>query len=790
MTKQSWARGSHLPARRLAVFLALTLAIISGSPWTSRRAHAQIVSTIGTKGFVTPFSGDGNAVVLDNFVFRSEPVRLLVAGSTGDPLSRQIQVVSYRLADAVGNPDGLDTGWGANHDGRAILQLNGDNVAFAITLDGVGRAVVVGSHNDGNSDSFLIARFTRAGVPDTTFGGGRGFVKLDLGGHQDIATAVTVDRDTRIVVAGLTFQSSIFNPFNLGSWDIGVVRLLDNGDRDLAFDDDGIQITGLTNFEEPKAVLLDHFDDPSNDRVWVVGSKFADDDDFSQIFILRLNGDGSIDHSFGDFDQFLGHTGREQVSFGQRWSDPSDALFDQQGRLVIAGSASPRHPAFVDGDFNNANLAIARFNTDGTIDTSFGNNGVTITDITGRDDFGRNVILDSTLKLFVAGFATTLVNHTDFVLARYDQNGHLDTTFGLGGFLTSGFVVDGVPTANNFGLGLAFTDVPGETVIVGNVQSAVTGTFFTGMRLYGEQPRAFSVAAAPTVTSVAGSTTATATVTSESGFDGSVTITLAGDKTGGPLPAGFTATLDQTQALVEQLQLTPGQATNVIVHVDVAPFVKPGSYTLWLSATPDPLGANKIPFVVTVRADAASLFAVVLALQSAGAIDNSIAPALESKLTAVEIAQQQGAIQAATNTLAAFVNQVEAQRGKHIAPTVTIAGETFDPSTVLLADARDAIAALKAAAATAIVGYVTNSTGSEVRGANVVVVDASNVVVATTSTDSTGFYYFAMTDTLVPGATYFVRVDPVPSGATTVEPSAASFTWGSAPVTLGTFVVR
>ena len=721
--------------------------------------------------------------------FGPEPARLLVAGSTGDIPNRQIQVVSYRLADAFGNPDGLDTGWGANHDGRAVIALNGDNDARAITLDGVGRAVVVGSHHDGHSDNFFIARFTRAGVLDTTFGGGRGFVQLDFG-SQDIATAVTVDLDTRIVVAGLSFQSSIFNPFDLGGWDIAVVRLLENGDRDLAFDDDGIQITGLTDFEEPKAVLLDHHDDPSNDRVWVVGSKFAEDDDFSQIFILRLNGDGSIDHSFGDFDQFLGHTGREQTGFGQRWSDPANALFDTQGRLVIVGSVSPGHPAFTDANFNNANLAIARFNPDGTIDTSFGNQGVTITDVTGRDDMGRAVRLDSTLKLFVAGFATTLVNHTDFVLARYDQDGHLDTQFGLGGFLTSGFVVDGVPAANNFGLGLTFTDVPGETVIVGNVQSAVSGNFFTGMRVYGEQPRAFSLAASPTLTSVAGSTTATVTVTSESGFDGSVTITLAGDRNGGPLPSGFTATLGDSHTLSTQLQLTPGQASNVIVHVDVAPFVRPGSYTLWLSGTPDPLGVGQIPLVVTVRADAASLFAVVLALESAGAIDQGIVDALESKLTAVEIAEQLGDRQAAANTLAALVNEVEAQRGKHIAPTATIGGETFDPSVVLLADARDAIATLKAAAANTIVGYVTDSSGREVRDASVVLVDASNTVVATVSTDSTGFYYFAMTDTLVPGAKYSVRVDPLPRGFTTVGPSVQFFTWASAPVTLGTFVVE
>jgi uncharacterized delta-60 repeat protein len=786
-----YLRGGVPLARRTAVVIALALAIASGSPWTVRRLGAQIVSTIGTKGFVTPFSGDGNAVVLDNFVFRSEPVRLLVAGSTGDALHRQIQVVSYRLADAFGNPDGLDTGWGANHDGRAILQLNGDNVANAITLDGLGRAVVVGSHNDGNSDSFLIARFTRAGILDTTFGGGRGFVKVDLGGHQDIATAVRVDLDTRIVVAGLTFQSSIFNPFNLGGWDIGVVRLLDNGDRDQSFDDDGIQITGLTDFEEPKAVLLDHFDDPSNDRIWVIGSKFAEDDDFSQIFILRLNGDGSIDHSFGDVDQFLGHTGREQTGFGQRWSDASDALFDQQGRLVIAGSASPRHPAFVDGDFNNANLAIARFNIDGTIDTSFGNNGVTITDVTGRDDFARAVRLDSTLKLFVAGFATTLVNHTDFVLARYDQNGHLDTQFGVGGFLTSGFTLDGQPTANNFGLGLAFTDVPGEIVLVGNVQSAVSGNFFAGMRLYGEQPGVFSLAAAPTLSSVAGSTTSTVTVTSANGFEGAMTLTLAGDKTGGPLPPGFTATMGDSQTLSTQLQLTPDQASNVVVHVDVAPFVLPGSYTLWLIGTPDPLGNNKIPLVVTVRADTASLFAVVLALDAAGAIDSpGIANALESKLTAAQIAQQQGNAQAATNTLAAFVNQVEAQRGKHIASTATIGGTTFDPSAVLLADARDAIAGLKAAAANTIVGYVTDSSGREVRDATVAIVDASNTIVANVSTDATGLYYVASTSVLTPSARYSVRVNPLPGGFTTVGPSAQFFTWASAPVILGTFVVQ
>ncbi len=792
MANTSGGRGRDLFTLHTVVTTVSALALVIGS-WVTVRAQAP--SKINT-GFLTPFPGTGAAVVYDNFFLGPELPRLIVAGSTGESPHRDIQVLSYQLPDPLGRPEGLDTGWGPNHDGRTVVDLGGDDEAFAVTLDGFGRILVVGATLGRDNQDFFLARFTRAGIVDTTFGGGKGWVTVDMG-SQDIATAVAVDTQERLVVAGLSFQSSILNPFDLGDWDCAVVRFLDNGDRDIDFGDDGVVIEGLTNFEVPSAIAFDRHADFFDDRIWVVGSYFDEADDFSQIFIMHFQDDGDLDLSFGDpppgtpFPS-LPHSGRATRSFGQRWSQAADAMFDREGRLIITGSVSPGHQAFTDTEFHNANLAIARFKNDGTPDQSFGDHGVTITDVTGRDDFGATVRIDSKFRWLVSGAATTLLNHRDMVVARYDFDGHLDQTYGGRGFVTARFNVDGLPASLDFGAPMTFTQALGaDTVVVGTVQSQVTGNFFAAIKGFGEEPRAVSLAATPALSVVAGSTSSTLTVTSENGFEGTVTVTLAGDRNGGPLPAGFTATLAGQQTLVAQVQLTSGGATPVPIHVDVAPFVVPGTYTLWLTSDPDPLDVNTIPLAVTVRADPTSVRSVVNRFAAAGVFDNAgIANALVSKLTAADTAIQSGDSHAATNTLAAFVNQVQAQRGKHIAASATIDGSTFDPSAILLADARDAIGSLKAGAANAIAGYVTDAAAREIRDAQLILVDSANAVVTSATTDSTGFYYFATVGTLVPGTAYSIRVDPLPRGFSTVAPSAQFFTWGSAAVTLPTFVAR
>jgi hypothetical protein len=150
-------------------------------------------------------------------------------------------------------------------------------------------------------------------------------------------------------------------------------------------------------------------------------------------------------------------------------------------------------------------------------------------------------------------------------------------------------------------------------------------------------------------------------------------------------------------------------------------------------------------FTVTVTASPAGISRVVGQLLAAGCIDNAgIANALTAKLAAAQSAINAGNLKTAINILSAFIDQVQAQSAKHILASCTLAGVTFNPAAVLIADARSIIDSLAVTATpNVITGSVVTATGSGISGATLSLVDrVSGKTLATATTDVTGFYFF------------------------------------------------
>jgi len=193
----------------------------------------------------------------------------------------------------------------------------------------------------------------------------------------------------------------------------------------------------------------------------------------------------------------------------------------------------------------------------------------------------------------------------------------------------------------------------------------------------------------------------------------------------------------------------------------------------------------------------AGIATVIANLLASGCIDNSgIANALTSKLSAAQAAINGGQIQTAINTLGAFQSQVQAQSGKHISNSCTttftliVTGTSLGevhlasanvsaPSTnaagILAADASMAITKLAGVnTADPIVGTVFNAPA----GTMVTILNGAgtSTVLGPTTTDGTGFYYFANTG-LVKGVSYSIKVT-VPAGFSGVTPTSQTFIWG------------
>jgi uncharacterized delta-60 repeat protein len=128
--------------------------------------------------------------------------------------------------------------------------------------------------------------------------------------------------------------------------------------------------------------------------------------------------------------------------------DSAPATFGTGGKLVTDFGADDRafsvalqtDGKIVAAGMTGANFALARYNTNGTLDGTFGTGGKVITDIAGGlNDIALGVAIRQDGKIVAVGRAV-VSGRTAFAVARYNSNGILDTGFGNGGKVTTSFV--------------------------------------------------------------------------------------------------------------------------------------------------------------------------------------------------------------------------------------------------------------------------------------------------------------------------------------------------------------
>jgi uncharacterized delta-60 repeat protein len=181
----------------------------------------------------------------------------------------------------------------------------------------------------------------------------------------------------------------------------------------------------------------------------VGGEIFGDLHDFA---LARYNPDGSLDPTFGS-------SGKVTTDFKDNGFDLLYALVLQpDGKLVGGGRTTP-----VGGsEGGNFDFALARYNPDGSLDPTFGNDGKVTTDFAMQDDAVRALAIQPDGKILAAGRAR-VNDSTDFALVRYNPDGSLDATFGTAGKVTTSF-------GRSFERGLAMVLQPdGKIIVAGSV---------------------------------------------------------------------------------------------------------------------------------------------------------------------------------------------------------------------------------------------------------------------------------------------------------------------------------
>ena len=255
--------------------------------------------------------------------------------------------------------------------------------------------MVAGSANVGGGttrEDFGIARFLTDGSLDTTYGGGDGVDTTDID-RADEGYGLALDGAGRAIIVG-----------TVRGRDIGVARYTTGGAEDAAFNGAGtVQVNLGSNNEGGRGVTVQ-----SDDKIYAVG--YSGSGGNQAVAVARLLTNGAFDTTWG------GNGSVTQALTGAGDMGMAIAL-QADNKPVVAAEAG-------------GNFQILRFLTSGIIDTTFDGDGISITDMGGTET-AASITVESTGKILVVGSSGN-----DVAIARYLTDGTLDTTFGTTGYIT------------------------------------------------------------------------------------------------------------------------------------------------------------------------------------------------------------------------------------------------------------------------------------------------------------------------------------------------------------------
>ncbi len=141
------------------------------------------------------------------------------------------------------------------------------------------------------------------------------------------------------------------------------------------------------------------------------------------VALCKLNVDGSFDTSFGTNGKVISNIGNHP-NYGYGEGGNPHVIIQDDNTIVVSGTYFGS---------SNADFAMSRYNPNGTLDNSFGTNGTVITDFNNENDYCDSMILQNDGKIILAGASSLLTELSNFGVARYNIDGTLDTTFGTNG---------------------------------------------------------------------------------------------------------------------------------------------------------------------------------------------------------------------------------------------------------------------------------------------------------------------------------------------------------------------
>ena len=352
----------------------------------------------------------------------------------------------------------IDSSFGLNGI-ASITQFNSFIYCINIRLQADGKLLVTGSMDSVGSTRFFIARLLTDGSLDNSFNG-NGKLNLQLSTGAGYASDAAFQSDGKIIITGNYKQYD-----SLGNR-LAVIRLFNNGTRDMSFNgtgiydyisptisagefgqclyiypDNSILVAGGTNAKLLLTKLLtDGKRDSSFNNIGIVITEIGE---FNSPTNIHIRPDGKILIT-GATAFYLSENSWDYAAFQFYASGQPDNSFSSDGKISFplpqnehsGGSVLLPDGKIVFSGFRDAIpiMNTVKFNANGNPDNTYGTNAINYLYVRGTDDQVKKIIIQPDGKIIAAGQKSVGVNNKGSIaFTRYSANGNLDSSFGTNG---------------------------------------------------------------------------------------------------------------------------------------------------------------------------------------------------------------------------------------------------------------------------------------------------------------------------------------------------------------------
>jgi uncharacterized delta-60 repeat protein/LPXTG-motif cell wall-anchored protein len=531
------------------IYIAAALPASSFSASASGIADGTLDTTFGNNGKVTTNIGTQPSVDQALHLAMQSDGKFIIAGDTNIGGSLDFSAVRY-------NADGtVDTTFGTGGKVTADFANTGDNdYGKSVLIQSDGKILLIGHSEMSGSVDFAAVRFTSNGTLDNTFGTG-GKATADIGNSTgDNVVSATLQSDGKILIVGSSYVNN--------EWDFAIARFDTNGTLDNSFGTGGKTTTDLGIHDWGNSVAVQ-----TDGKIVLAG--YSGTAHRNELAVVRYNIDGTLDNTFG--------TGGK-VTIANESSEGYSVMLQADGKILVSGRA------YSD---TTSSFAVVRYNTNGSLDTTFGTAGKVTTDFGNNRSEATAMTSQADGKIIVAG--NVYIGSTyAYAVVRYNTNGSLDTTFGTAGKVTT--VFDAVSNAGSVAL-----QADGRIIVAGT-----SDYDFLATRYYSALPA--QPVAPTTSTSTSTSTTiATTTTTTAPNRVSTQSAPALSVVTGLPLatrPLVANSALTLGQPLTVSYEgFTPGELVQLVVastpQVIGSGYANASGFVTLTGALPRNLGAGK-----------------------------------------------------------------------------------------------------------------------------------------------------------------------------------------------------